>query len=98
MSIRCFCSVLNLKGAEKCKGVANGLRYWQVCLDTLRVDNQAGVDNAWEQEKLEARIYSDDVFLVNPQSYAGVFTPADEDDRIFSCSSSNLQCIHTSLS
>jgi hypothetical protein len=31
----------------------NGLRYWQVCLDKL--DNQAGVDNALEQEKLEAR-------------------------------------------
>jgi hypothetical protein len=29
------------------------LRYWQVCLD--RLDNQAGWDSAWEQEKLEAR-------------------------------------------
>jgi hypothetical protein len=29
---------------------------WQVCLDTAAlVDNQAGVDNAWEQYKLEAR-------------------------------------------
>jgi hypothetical protein len=27
--------------------------YWQVCLD--RLDNQVGVDNVWEQEKLEAR-------------------------------------------
>ena len=27
--------------------------YLRVCLD--RLDNQVGVDNAWEQEKLEAR-------------------------------------------
>ncbi len=27
--------------------------YWQVCLDKL--DNQAGVDSAWEQEKPKAK-------------------------------------------
>jgi hypothetical protein len=31
---------------------ANGFRYLRVCLD--RLDNQAGVDNVWEQKKLEA--------------------------------------------
>jgi len=30
---------------------------WQVCLDTpFGRDNQAGVDNAWEQKKLEASL------------------------------------------
>ncbi len=30
---------------------------WQVCFDTpFGRDNQAGMDNAWEQEKLEASV------------------------------------------